>query len=63
MLICKPGLFTVHRNCTAEVYVLNDSEGGRKSPFFTKYKPQVNIFFNFFKIFYNFFLIYFAIFY
>jgi len=41
MLICKPGLFTVHRNCTAEVYVLDDSEGGRKSPFFTKYKPQV----------------------
>ena len=42
MLLCKPGLFTVHRNCTAEVYVLNDSEGGRSTPFFTKYKPQVS---------------------
>ena len=37
MLICKPGLFTDHRNCTAEVYVLDDSEGERKIPFFTKY--------------------------
>jgi len=47
MLLCKPGLFTVHRNCTAEVYVLNESEGGRSGPFFTKYKPQVKfIFFN-----------------
>ena len=48
MLLCKPGLFTVHRNCTAEVYVLNEAEGGRAGPFFTKYKPQVKFIINFF---------------
>lgn len=38
--ITKPGLCTVHRNCTGEIYVLTDAEGGRKAPFFSKYKPQ-----------------------
>ena len=42
MLISKPGLCSVHRNCNAEVYMLTEAEGGRKTPFFTKYKPQVN---------------------
>jgi elongation factor Tu len=41
MLLTKPGLTTVHRNCKAEVYVLTESEGGRKSPFFTGYKPTL----------------------
>lgn len=41
--LTKPGMATVHRNCTAELYVLTDAEGGRKTPFFTKYKPQMFI--------------------
>ncbi len=41
--ITKPGLCTVHRNCTGEIYVLTEGEGGRKAPFFTKYKPQCYI--------------------
>jgi len=40
MYLTKPGLRTVHRNCIAEVYVLKEEEGGRKLPFFSKYKPQ-----------------------
>jgi elongation factor Tu len=38
--VTKPNLCTVHRNCTAEVYILTEAEGGRKTPFFTNYKPQ-----------------------
>lgn len=38
--ITKTGLCTVHRNCNAEVYLLTEAEGGRKTPFFTNYKPQ-----------------------
>lgn len=38
--ITKPGLSTVHRNCVGEIYVMTDAEGGRKVPFFSKYKPQ-----------------------
>ncbi len=41
--VVKPGLCTVHRNCIAELYVLNESEGGRKTPFLSKYKPQCYI--------------------
>lgn len=41
MLITKPGSCTVHRNCTAEVYVLTADEGGRKNPFLSGYKPQM----------------------
>lgn len=44
-LLTKPGLLSVHRNCNAEVYVLTEVEGGRKAPFFSKYKPQVHSFF------------------
>ena len=40
MYLTRPGLCTVHRNCTAEIYVLKEEEGGRKLPFFSKYKPQ-----------------------
>ena len=43
MLITKPGLFSVHRNCKAEIYVLTETEGGRKSPFFSGFKPTVII--------------------
>jgi elongation factor Tu len=40
MYVTKPGLCQVYRNVVGEVYVLKDEEGGRKTPFFTKYKPQ-----------------------
>ena len=40
MYLTKPGLRTVHRNCKADIYVLKEEEGGRRVPFFSKYKPQ-----------------------
>lgn len=40
MYLTKSGHCSVHRNCVAEIYVLKPDEGGRKHPFFTKYKPQ-----------------------
>ena len=43
MYVTKPGLCQVYRNVVGEVYVLKDEEGGRKTPFFTKYKPQCYI--------------------
>jgi elongation factor Tu len=43
MYVTKPGLCNVVRNVVGEVYVLKDEEGGRKTPFFSKYKPQCYI--------------------
>lgn len=40
MYLTKPGLCNVYRNCKADIYVLKEEEGGRKLPFFSKYKPQ-----------------------
>jgi elongation factor Tu len=40
MVICKPGSITPHKKFKAEVYVLSKEEGGRHTPFFTKYRPQ-----------------------
>lgn len=40
MYVIKPGLCGVARNCNAEIYVLKEEEGGRKQPFFSKYRPQ-----------------------
>jgi len=40
MVICKPGSVTPHKKFKAEVYVLSKEEGGRHTPFFTKYRPQ-----------------------
>jgi len=40
MYLTKPGLRDVCRNVEVDVYVLKEEEGGRKLPFFTKYKPQ-----------------------
>merc|ERR1711976_207561 len=40
MYVTKPGLCEVFRNCNAEVYVLKEEEGGGKTPFFNKYRPQ-----------------------
>jgi elongation factor Tu len=39
MYVTKPGLCNVFRNCNADVYVLKEEEGGRKTPFFSKYRP------------------------
>ncbi len=44
MLVSKPGSCKVHRNCECEVYLLTTEEGGRKNPFFSKYKPQVSFY-------------------
>ena len=40
MVICKPGSVTPHKRFKAEVYVLSKEEGGRHTPFFSKYRPQ-----------------------
>ena len=39
-VIAKPGSITPHNKFKAEVYVLSKDEGGRHTPFFTKYRPQ-----------------------
>ncbi len=39
-VIAKPGSITPHKKFKAEVYVLSKDEGGRHTPFFTKYRPQ-----------------------
>lgn len=40
MVIAKPGSITPHTLFEGEVYVLKESEGGRKTPFFPGYRPQ-----------------------
>lgn len=40
MVLCKPGSITPHTEFKCEVYVLSKEEGGRHTPFFTKYRPQ-----------------------
>jgi elongation factor Tu len=40
MVIAKPGTITPHTEFEAEVYVLQEKEGGRKTPFFPGYRPQ-----------------------
>ncbi|MGA2418259.1 MAG: elongation factor Tu [Candidatus Staskawiczbacteria bacterium] len=42
-VICKPGSITPHTEFEGEVYVLTKEEGGRHTPFFTGYKPQLYI--------------------
>jgi len=39
-VLAKPGSINPHNKFTAEVYVLSKEEGGRHTPFFTKYRPQ-----------------------
>ena len=36
----KPGSVTPHTEFEAQAYVLKKDEGGRHTPFFTKYRPQ-----------------------
>ena len=42
-VIAKPGSVTPHTDFEAEVYILKKEEGGRHTPFFTRYKPQFYI--------------------
>ena len=39
-VIAKPGSITPHTKFEANIYVLSKDEGGRHTPFFTKYQPQ-----------------------
>ena len=39
-VIAAPGTVTPHTTFEAEVYILDKSEGGRHTPFFSKYRPQ-----------------------
>jgi elongation factor Tu len=39
-VLAAPGTITPHTRFKAEVYVLNEDEGGRHTPFFTGYRPQ-----------------------
>ena len=39
-VLCAPGSITPHTKFTAEAYILSKDEGGRHTPFFTKYRPQ-----------------------
>ena len=40
-VLAKPGSIQTHTKFLAEVYVLTKEEGGRHTPFFTNYRPQV----------------------
>jgi elongation factor Tu len=39
-VLCKPSSVTPHTKFEAQAYVLKKDEGGRHTPFFTKYRPQ-----------------------
>ena len=39
-VLAKPGSVTPHKKFKAEAYILTKDEGGRHTPFFTKYRPQ-----------------------
>jgi len=43
MVIAKPGSIKPHTQFEGEVYVLQEKEGGRKTPFFPGYKPQLYV--------------------
>jgi len=40
MVLAKPGSIKPHTQFEGEVYVLTEKEGGRKTPFFSGYRPQ-----------------------
>jgi len=40
MVLAQPGTITPHTSFESEVYVLTNEEGGRRTPFFTGYRPQ-----------------------
>jgi elongation factor Tu len=39
-VLCLPGSVTPHRRFRADVYVLSEKEGGRRTPFADNYRPQ-----------------------
>jgi elongation factor Tu len=41
-LVIAPGTVKVYKKFEAEVYVLTQKEGGRHTPFFNKYRCEVN---------------------
>jgi elongation factor Tu len=43
MVLAKPGSITPHKEFEAEIYVLKKEEGGRHTPFFSGYRPQIYI--------------------
>jgi elongation factor Tu len=42
-VLAKPGSITPHTKFKAQVYVLTKEEGGRHTPFFTGYRPQIYV--------------------
>lgn len=40
-VICKPASIQAHKKFEAQVYILNKEEGGRHTPFFSNYRPQL----------------------
>ncbi len=42
-VVAKPGSITPHHKFETEVYILSKEEGGRHSPFFSGYRPQIYI--------------------
>lgn len=41
MVLCQSGTVTPHSKIKAQVYVLTKEEGGRHTPFVTKYESQM----------------------
>ena len=39
-VLCKPGSIHPHKKFKGQVYVLKKEEGGRRTPFFSNYRPQ-----------------------
>jgi elongation factor Tu len=39
-VLAQPGTVKTHKKFKGEVYVLNQKEGGRHTPFFNNYRPQ-----------------------
>jgi elongation factor Tu len=42
-VLAKPGTITPHKKFKAQVYVLTKEEGGRHTPFFSGYRPQIYV--------------------
>ncbi len=43
MVLAAPGSIKAHKKIKAEIYILKKEEGGRHTPFFSNYRPQVYI--------------------
>ena len=39
-VLCKPGSVSTAKKFEAEIYCLSQDEGGRRTPFFSNYRPQ-----------------------